>query len=172
MGYYLKCSFDDSLSYYNAKRGRNCLDWFVKELETILNRLTTIFDENIPINMNVEDVENFIRATKCHICEKEFIRNVDIIVKDHCHFTGKFRGAAHQACNLAYRDYRTVPVVFHNLTHYDSHFLVEKIRAERVVHFRLTPNKFYSKKDMDSFKKKKNTGLRVIRSSVDLTELF
>lgn len=77
--------------------------------------------------MSADDEINFIRAESCHICEDKFVKHADIIVRDHCHFTGRYRGAAHQTCNLEYRDYRTVPVVFHNLTHYDSHFLVEKI---------------------------------------------
>lgn len=77
--------------------------------------------------MTAEDEQNFLKASECHICEKKFNRKADIIVRDHCHFTGKFRGAAHQDCNLQYRDHQTIPVVFHNLTHYDSHFLIEKI---------------------------------------------
>lgn len=70
---------------------------------------------------------DFIWATKCHICNNKFNFSSDIIVRDHCHFTGRYRGAAHQQCNLAYKNRREIPSLFHNLTHYDSHFLIEKV---------------------------------------------
>lgn len=128
VGYYLKCSYDDTKSYYAFKRGIDCLDWFVKELETLSQQLNTLFNNaNVPIQMTAEDEINFLRATNCHICEKKLFRHINVVVRDHCHFTGKFRGAAHQSCNLEYRNFRTIPVIFHNLTHYDAHFLIEKI---------------------------------------------
>lgn len=40
----------------------------------------------------------------CHICEKEFYEDDStgkmLTVRDHCHFTGEYRGAAHNSCNL------------------------------------------------------------------------
>jgi len=44
-------------------------------------------------------------------------------VRDHCHLTGKFRGAAHNECNLQYRVPRFIPVFFHNVSRYDAHLL-------------------------------------------------
>ena len=57
----------------------------------------------------------------CHICEKEFciehnkkeFRKMQKI-RDHCHYTGKYRGAAHSNCNLNYKIPKEIPVVFHN----------------------------------------------------------
>lgn len=72
-------------------------------------------------------MHDFKNAKICHICENDFQRGKDIIVKDHCHFTGRYRGAAHQDCNLQYQENRTIPVVFHNLSNYDSHFLLRKL---------------------------------------------
>ena len=49
-------------------------------------------------------------------------------VKDHCHITGKFRGAAHNSCNLKLRlkpKTDQIPVVFHNLRGYDAHHLMQ-----------------------------------------------
>ena len=69
----------------------------------------------------------FQSATQCWICEKEIIKDK---VRDHCHFTGEYRGAAHKDCNLklAIKPYKTkIPVVFHNLKGYDSHLIMQKI---------------------------------------------
>ena len=63
-------------------------------------------------------------ATKCCICEKDL--NGDK-VKDHCHFTGKYRGAAHNKCNLNYRKPKIIPVVMYNLSGYDSHLFIKNL---------------------------------------------
>ena len=68
--------------------------------------------------------ERFLKATKCWICNKEFEEG-DKKVRDHCHFTGKYRGAAHNSCNLRYRIPNFTPVVFHNLRGYDSHLFIK-----------------------------------------------
>ena len=54
----------------------------------------------------------------------------DVCVRDHCHITGKFRGSAHQECNLKLRiklEDTKIPVIFHNLQGYDSHFIMQQI---------------------------------------------
>ena len=48
-------------------------------------------------------------------------------VKDHCHYTGKYRGAAHDICNLRYKVPKEIPVVFHNGSTYDYHFIIKEL---------------------------------------------
>ena len=51
-------------------------------------------------------------------------------VRDHCHFTGKFRGAAHSICNLNYKVPQEIPVKIHNGSKYDYHFLIKESAEE------------------------------------------
>ena len=48
-------------------------------------------------------------------------------MRDHYHLTGKFRSAAHEACNLKYKIPKFFPVVFHNLSGYDSHLFFKTL---------------------------------------------
>ena len=68
----------------------------------------------------------FITAKECHICFKKFLAK-DRKVRDHCHYTGKYRGAAHSSCNLRYRIPDYIPVVFHNLAGYDAHLFIKEL---------------------------------------------
>ena len=63
-------------------------------------------------------------STNCHICNDEF---GDDRVSDHCHLSDKFRGAAHEVCNLKYKVPTFFPVVFHNLSDYDSHLFIKTL---------------------------------------------
>ena len=70
---------------------------------------------------------------KCFICEKAFFedaKNNYIKVRDHCHYTGKYRGAAHKICNLMYNTPRETPVIFHNGSSYDYHFIIKGLAEE------------------------------------------
>ena len=81
--------------------------------------------------MNDDDELSFRLEDKCHICGEKYT-DKDVRVRDHCHITGKFRGSAHQECNLKLRiepENIKIPVIFHNLRGYDSHFLMQEIGA-------------------------------------------
>ena len=51
-------------------------------------------------------------------------------VRDHCHYAGKLRGAAHNICNLRYKIPKEIPVVFHNSSTYDYHFIIKQLTKE------------------------------------------
>ena len=77
------------------------------------------------------DIDAAKEQQDCLVCQESLIREQFVdAVRDHCHITGRFRGAAHNACNLKLRlnpKTTSIPVVFHNLRGYDSHLLMQAI---------------------------------------------
>ena len=71
---------------------------------------------------------------RCHICKgsfcydknKESEYNLYHKVRDHCHYNGKFRGAALNISNLRYKEPKKIPIVFHNGSTYDYHFMIKQ----------------------------------------------
>jgi len=72
--------------------------------------------------LSSEQWEAFCNTTQCHMCEKPFTS--DTRVHDYCH---QYRDPAHFNCNLNYKDLHCIPIVFHNLSDYDAHFIIKKI---------------------------------------------
>ncbi len=107
---------------YMQHFGPDSAEWFLNELLKIEKLyLNYIFDEKRLI-MTEEDKRAFDEAKECYICKEAFGDNC-IKVRDHDHLTGKFRGAAHQKCNLQLRSEYKIPVFFHNFRGYDSHLI-------------------------------------------------
>ena len=50
-------------------------------------------------------------------------------VKDHCHYTGKFRGTAHSICNLRYKVPDNIPTIIYNAS-YDTYFIINQLAKE------------------------------------------
>ena len=123
---YTSCSFDKSnnkLSYY---RGQDCMRRFCKDLKDHATKIID-FKKKIITPSTKEEEDNYNKENICHICKKEF--NNDKI-RDHCHFTGKYRGAAHNTYNLRYNFPKNIPIIFHNGSTYDYHFIIKELASE------------------------------------------
>ena len=86
--------------------------------------MTRHFNKNLIISEEEEHL--FQQSNSCWICKK-LIDNDEEKVRDHCHVTGKFRGAAHWNCNINFQLTKKVPVIFHNLRGYDSHLIFNEL---------------------------------------------
>ena len=107
-------------------RGEDCMDVFVKKMIEVKDSIMNKMKENKEIIMRADDWRDFKTAKNCFICGKDF-KEDDKKVRDHCHFTGKYRGTAHDDCNLQFSmRYYKIPVFLHNLKNYDSHLIIER----------------------------------------------
>ena len=106
--------------------GPNAAEKFCEHLEMETQDIyNKHFKNEIPLKMTKDDLAKWKQTNTCHICENP-VGEKDK-VKDHCHLTGEYRGAAHQECNLKYKEPSFIPVVFHNLSGYDAHLFIKQL---------------------------------------------
>ena len=126
--YYIK-SFNENVyesrlrGYIKEKpEGEDVIDIFIKWLEEDVKAIANIKPKQMIFTE--EDRKQFNKASDCWICGEELGNDR---VRDHCHFTGRYRGPAHNSCNLKYRKPKNISVFFHNLSGYDSHLFIKKL---------------------------------------------
>ena len=127
--YYIKC-FDDELfppqlKWYTIKeKDENVGKIFVENLESDIAEIYRKFKFKKNMRITRKGEGDFQKALVCHICEDQLR---DDKVRDHCHLTGRYRGAAHSQCNLNYKLPKFYPVIFHNLSGYDTHMFIKDL---------------------------------------------
>ena len=126
--YKVVCSFDDKNSRpIQGGRGRDAVHDFLTGVMEEANRCTKIMNTiKKPLVMTPSDEADFFWSEQCHICGKAYDED-SVSVRDHCHMTGRYRGSAHQSCNLNFKVTKKIPVVFHNLRGYDGHLIMQQI---------------------------------------------
>ena len=137
---FTSCLFDESKNKLNYYRGNDCMKKFFEDLRIHTTKIINYEKKKI-IPLTTEEKVNYNDQKVCYICEKEFDttdttksssleRKKNYKVRDHCHYTGKYRGAAHNVCNLRYKVPKEIPVVFHNGSTYDYHFIIKELVKE------------------------------------------
>ena len=141
-GYKVVCHYDQSYSkpieiYRGGKEeGKaDVIERFIQKMFEEVRSCQSVMREhfNKPLKMTAENERDFQNSTSCYICGRKYKVGDDDEnkpVRDHCHITGKYRGSAHNYCNLKLRiepESIKIPVTFHNLKAYDSHFIMQKI---------------------------------------------
>lgn len=158
VAYQMVCSYDDSLSFYKFYTGEDAAKWFMEGMKNVAHIINQINKNIKPMTMTDDDNKHFNDAVNCHICNKPLYKDK---VRDHCHLSGKFRGAAHNRCNLNYTIPSYIPVFFHNLSGYDSHLFVKELGADEET-IKIIPS---NEERYISFSKKvNNTELRFLDS--------
>ena len=113
------------ITYTKTFEDENIAKVFVEKLEEVTTGIYNDFYKRFkPLKMSPKDQKLFNEAKTCHICSLELGEDK---VRDHCHFTGKYRGAAHNQCNLKCRKQKVLPVIFHNLQGYDAHLFIKQL---------------------------------------------
>ena len=128
-GYHIVSELEDVLksNYHKSPIGYNNVDWFVDEVIKLENKMAFYFkNTNKDIAMTDNDEEDYKNNNICRFCEKEIISDK---VRDHCHLTGKYRGPAHNTCNInvTQKQSNFIPFIFHNFSNYDCHMFFKKL---------------------------------------------
>ena len=142
---FTNCSFDESKNKISYCRGDDCMKKFCKDLREHSTKIINYEKKNM-ISLTTEEKIHYNKQKVCYVCKKEFDNNDTTEsssleckkqqkVRDHCHYTGKYRGAAHNICNLRYKVPKEIPVVFHNGSTYDYHFIIKELAKESEGNF-------------------------------------
>ncbi|CAH3140314.1 unnamed protein product [Porites evermanni] len=111
--------------YTKNNNDDNVAEIFVNKLEEVTKSIyNDFYIQPKPLRLTKEEQISFNKENFCHICEMELETDK---VRDHCHFTGKYRGAAHNKSNLKCRKPMILPVIFHNLQGYDAHLFIKQL---------------------------------------------
>ena len=114
---------------------------FIRELISHVKQAHLNLPKKEMFPLTSQEWKSFREATVCWLCRKGFGNGDLVKVRDHCHFTGKFRGAAHRSCNLKFQRPKFTPVFFHNLQNYDAHLFVRALGTlDEVLSVTCIPN--------------------------------
>ena len=109
-------------------RGKDCVKKFCNHVIGEARHLYQSFPE-VPITpLTPKEMDRYKKPERCHICFKPF-KEDNPKVRDHCHYTGCYRGPAHMKCNLQYKIPSYIPIIFHNLLGYDAHLFIKELAA-------------------------------------------
>ena len=123
-------------------KGKTVWKGFVKaqscniKLDHAMKKINYKGKEMIPLTD--KETNSYEKQKVCYICKKEFStdendKNAFKLyhkVRDHCHYTGKFRAAARTSICIRYKTPKEIPVVFHNGSTYDNHFIIKQLAKE------------------------------------------
>jgi len=125
------------LSSYNISstpkvyRGEDAAQQFVNDLHELAGKVEMLYKREIPMAPMTRDEKiSYEAATTCCLCKMLFTQG-NYKVRDHDHLTGLYRGPTCNVCNINYKVPRFIPVVMHNLSKYDCHFIIPELAKDR-----------------------------------------
>ena len=113
------------------------MEMFCEDLRNLAMKIIN-YEKKEMIPLTNDENKSYEKDKVCYICKKEFCINkndenefkLNHKVRDYCHYTRKFRGTAHNNCNLRYRIPKEILIVSHNGSTYDYHFIIKQLAIE------------------------------------------
>ena len=136
-------SFRSKENKRDVYRGKDCTKKFCESLRKHATKIINSKKENMRLLtkeqqmklLTKEQQESHENANVSYICKEKFVNKYlkdkkYQKVRDHCHYIGEYRPAAHSICNLKYSVPQQIPIVFHNGSNYDYHFIIKQLAEE------------------------------------------
>ena len=126
-------SFKSIENKHDVYIGKDCMEKFCPSLREHAMKIINFKKKKMKL-LTKEQQESDENAKICYICKEKF-ENKYFKVRDHCHYTGEYRGAAHSICNLKYSVPKKVLIDFYNKSNYDYHFIIKELAGESKKQF-------------------------------------
>ena len=138
---FTNCAFDPTKNKLDCYRGEDCMEKFCEGLRGHAMKIIN-YEEKEMVPLIDKENKSYEKQKVCYICKKgistdENDKNAFKLyrkVGDYCHYTAKFGRAAHNICNLRYKIPKDIPVVLHNGSTYDYHYIINKLAKEFYDH--------------------------------------
>ena len=124
--------FDHIENKHTFYCGKDCMKKFCTSLK---EHTKNIIDFEKIVRLTKEESKSHQDSKVCYICGKRILKkfandkNYRKVI-DHCHYAGKYGGAAHSICNLKFNVPNEIPVVFHNGSNYAYDFIIKELANE------------------------------------------
>ena len=127
-------SFRSIENKHDVYRGKDCMKKFCEFLREHAMKIINFKKKKMKL-LTKEQQESYENAKICYICKEKFenkyLKDKKYCkVRDHCHYTGEYRGAAHSICNLKYSVPKKNSIVFHNGFNHDYHVIIKELAEE------------------------------------------
>ena len=127
-------SFRSIENKHDVYRGKNCMKKFCEFLREHAVKIINFKKKKLKL-LTKEQKESYENAKICCICkeklENKYLKDKKYRkVRDHCHYTEGYRGAANSICNLKYSMPKKIPIVFNNRSNYGYHFIIKESAEE------------------------------------------
>ena len=127
-------SFRNIENKHDVYRGKDCMKKFCESLREQIIKIINFKKKKIKL-LTKEQQESYENAKICYICKEKFqnkyLKDKKYSkVRDHFHYKGEYRGAAHSICNLKYSMPKKIPIAFHNRSNYEYHFIINELAEE------------------------------------------
>ena len=119
-------SHSNKIIHRKTYSGYDCAKAIIEDLLDVEGDIKELMNAYPDHNLSEAEEKNFLFARVCHICEDDLGEDK---VRDHCHTSGVYLGAAHNNCNLNRKTDCSIPMLCHNFTGYDSHFIMRALDA-------------------------------------------
>ncbi|UYV70201.1 hypothetical protein LAZ67_7002162 [Cordylochernes scorpioides] len=134
---YIVVDPESNIVHKEIYRGENPAEKFLLSLFSTVSKLKERLRKYPSVDMNEQQKNDFLNEQTCHICKKQLDIKTKVI--DHCHWSGRYRGAAHNICNLYYHNNSKFRCLLHGAKNYDNHFLIKALRHVPHKHLKIIP---------------------------------
>ena len=121
-------SFKSIENKHDVYRGKDCMKTF---FESFKEHPMEIINFKKKTKLLTNEQQKSCKSAK--ICKTRFIQFKYVKhkkyckVRNHCHYTGEYRGATKSICNLKYNVPKEIPIVIYNGSNYDYHLIIKKL---------------------------------------------